>query len=832
MRQLTYALRRLARTPFVTVVAVLSLGLGIGANTAIFSLFNQILMRPLPVAAPEDLVNLGAPGSKSGSQSCNNSGDCDQVFSYPMYLDLARGQRVFAGIAAHRGFDANVGHAGETLTGEGIEVSGTYFGVLGLQPALGRLIAPADTDTVGGTPVVVLSHDYWTTRFNQDAAILGQSLVVNGQSLVVVGVAPPGFDGTTRGTRAQVFVPITLRGLMEPPFDGFDSRTNYWVYLFARRQPGVTLEAARDGINVPYQAILSEVELPLQAGSGEAERAEFVARRVTVEDGSRGQSYIFETAAVPLTILQAVTAVVLLIACANIANLLLARSAGRAGEMAVRLSIGASRAQLVRQLLVESCLLAFLGGAAGLLFLGWTIQLVTSRLPFGALDPAVSGIGSGVLLFTAGLSLATGVLFGVFPALHATRPDLASALKGQAGQPAGARSAARFRSALVVVQIALSMGLLTTAGLFTRSLLNVSRVDLGVEIDRVLTFRLDPQRNGYTPARARQLFDELMNRLTAVPGVASVSAARVPLIAGSNSSTSIVVEGHEPAEGERTSVSYNEISPGYFRTTGMPLLAGRDFTDADTATAPKVAIVNEAFTRRFNLGANPVGRRMRRGGRTGDLDTEIVGLVRDAAYSQVREQVPAVFFTPYRQNERIGALAFYVRATRDPEALLGSIRPIVASLDPNLPVQRLYTMTQQVSQNVSDDRLMSVLSASFAGLATALAAIGLYGVLAYTVSQRTREFGLRLALGASPGAVRRLVLRQVVRLTIAGGAVGLGLAVGVGRLAEANLFEMSAADPLVLASSMTALALVALAAGYFPSRRASRVDPMRALRWE
>jgi predicted permease len=832
MRQLTYALRRLARTPFVTVVAVLSLGLGIGANTAIFSLFNQILMRPLPVAAPEDLVNLGAPGSKSGSQSCNNSGDCDQVFSYPMYLDLARGQRVFAGIAAHRGFDANVGHAGETLTGEGIEVSGTYFGVLGLQPALGRLIAPADTDTVGGTPVVVLSHDYWTTRFNQDAAILGQSLVVNGQSLVVVGVAPPGFDGTTRGTRAQVFVPITLRGLMEPPFDGFDSRTNYWVYLFARRQPGVTLEAARDGINVPYQAILSEVELPLQAGSGEAERAEFVARRVTVEDGSRGQSYIFETAAVPLTILQAVTAVVLLIACANIANLLLARSAGRAGEMAVRLSIGASRAQLVRQLLVESCLLAFLGGAAGLLFLGWTIQLVTSRLPFGALDPAVSGIGFGVLLFTAGLSFATGVLFGVFPALHATRPDLASALKGQAGQPAGARSAARFRSALVVVQIALSMGLLTTAGLFTRSLLNVSRVDLGVEIDRVLTFRLDPQRNGYTPARARQLFDELMNRLTAVPGVASVSAARVPLIAGSNSSTSIVVEGHEPAEGERTSVSYNEISPGYFRTTGMPLLAGRDFTDADTATAPKVAIVNEAFTRRFNLGANPVGRRMRRGGRTGDLDTEIVGLVRDAAYSQVREQVPAVFFTPYRQNERIGALAFYVRATRDPEALLGSIRPIVASLDPNLPVQRLYTMTQQVSQNVSDDRLMSVLSASFAGLATALAAIGLYGVLAYTVSQRTREFGLRLALGASPGAVRRLVLRQVVRLTIAGGAVGLGLAVGVGRLAEASLFEMSAADPLVLASSMTALALVALAAGYFPSRRASRVDPMRALRWE
>jgi predicted permease len=831
MRQLTHAFRTLTRTPFVTVVAVLSLGLGIGANTAIFSFFSQILLRPLPVEAPEELVNLGAPGPKSGSQSCNNSGDCDAVFSYPMYLDLARDPQALAGIAAHRGFGANVGYAGETLNVEGIEVSGNYFGLLGLQPALGRLIAPADTGSVGGAPVVVLAHDYWTTRFNQNAGILGQPLVINGHPLTVVGVAPPGFDGTTRGTRAKVFVPITLRALMEPPFDGFENRSNYWAYLFARRRPGVTMEAVRDAIDVPYQALLREVELALQPEAGEARRAEFLARRITVDDGRRGQSYIFESAATPLSILQAVTIVVLFIACANIANLLLARSAARAGEMAVRLSIGASRWQLVRQLLLESCLLSGLGGIAGLVILSWTTSVMAARLPFGTLDPAVSEISLGVLLFAAGLSIATGVLFGLFPALHATRPDLASTLKGQAGQPSGARAAARLRTGLVVAQIALSMGLLTTAGLFARSLLNVSRVDLGVEIDRVLTFRLDPQRNGYTPARAQLLFEELITRLAATPGVADVSAARVPLIANSNSSTSIGVEGFDPAEGERTSTSYNEIAPGYFRTTGMPLLAGRDFSAADVAGAPNVAIVNEAFARRFELGANPVGRRMRRGS-DGAFDIEIVGLVRDAKYSRVRDAVPAVFFLPYRQEPRIGALAFYVKTRQDPEPLRDAIRPIVTSLDPNLPVLRLYTMEEQIAQNVSSDRVVSILSASFAGLATALAAIGLYGVLAYTVSQRTREFGLRMALGASPAGVQRLVLGQVLVMTLVGGAIGIGLAIGTGYYARTLLFEMRTADPLVLSASTAALALVSLAAGFVPSRRASRVDPMRALRWE
>jgi predicted permease len=830
MRQLTLGVRMLLKTPFVTTAAVLSLGLGIGANTAIFALFHQILLRPLPVASPAALVNLGAPGEKSGSQSCNNSGGCDEIFSYPMFLDLAREQQVFTGIAAHRLFTANVGYEGQTLSVDGAEISGSYFPVLGLNPIIGRLIAPDDTATVGDRPVAVLSEDYWASRFQRDPAVIGRTLVVNGQPLTVIGVTPQGFGGTTRGTRVKIFVPITMRSTMEPPFAGFEDRRSHWAYLFARLKPSVSIAAATAGINLPYSRIIKDVELPLQQGL-DGKEAEFLGKRVTVEDGSRGQSAIFEEAATPLTVLQAVAFVILLIACANVANLLLARAAGRAGEMAVRLSIGASRWQLVRQLLVESCLLAGLGGVAGLVILGWTIGLVTANLPLGTLDPTAAQLNWPALLFAAGLSISTGVLFGVFPAFHATRPDLATTLKGQAGQPSGARAAARYRTSLVVVQIALSVGLLASAGLFGKSLLNLSRVDLGVEIDQVITFGLNPQRNGYNLVRSQELFEQVMARLSAIPGVNAVAAARVPLIGNSTSNTGLDVEGHDLGEA-RTGTNYNEISPGYFQTVGMSFLAGRDFTDRDVVGAPKVAIVNEAFLRKFKITANPVGLRMRRGNDKVPWDIEIVGLVRDAKYNRVRDANPAVFFLPYRQNNRIGSLAFFARASGDPESLLGSIRPLIASLDPNLPVQRLQTMPQQVAENVAQDRLLSWLSAAIAGLATALAAIGLYGVLAYTVSQRTREFGLRMALGAAPAIVQRLVLRQVMWMTIIGGSIGLALAIGAGRLARSLLFEMSTVDPTVMVASLVTLTLVALAAGYIPARRASRVDPMQALRCE
>ena len=832
MRSLKFAVRTLLRTPFVTAIAVLSLALGIGANTAIFSLFNQLLLRPLPVESPSRLVNLGSPGPKSGSTSCNQAGDCDQVFSYRMFRDLEAAQRVFTGMAGHRLFSANIAYKDQTLHDEGVMVSGHYFGVLGLTPAQGRLIAPGDDRTVGESAVVVLSHEYWRRRFHQDPAIVGSVLVVNGQSMAIVGVAPEGFEGTTKGSKPKIFVPITMRGQMEPPFAAFDNRTNYWVYVFARLNPGTTIEQAATGINGPYTSILRDVEAPLQGGMSEATLARFTQKLVTVTDGRRGQSSIFEEASTPMILLMGITTIVLLIACANIANLLLARGAGRAGEMAVRLSIGAARGQLVRQLLLESCLLAVIGGAVGLLVTRWTIAAIIAMLPADAVESIAMDIDGAVLLFAALVSMATGVIFGLFPALHSTRPDLATTLKGQAGQPSGARSAAMFRKVLVTVQIALSMWLLASAGLFAKSLANVSRVDLGLEIGHLVTFALGPRRNGYTPERSRELFARVEERLAATPGVRSAAAARIPLLGNSNSNNGLTVQGFEAGPDTNTSASYNEVSPGFFKTVGVPLLAGRDFTDADTLGAPKVAIVNEAFTRKFQLGRDAVGKRMSRSRGTGPLDIEIVGIVRDAKYSKVRDVVPPVFFVPYRQNEQIGAMTFYARTEIEPEAFLKSVHNLVAGLDPQLPVEDLRTMPQQVRENVFLDRLISILTAAFAGLATVLAAIGLYGVLAFTITQRTREFGLRMALGAGPAGLRALVLKQVAWMTAIGGAVGLIVAVVALSFAASLLFELRSYDPLVLGASALVLAIVALGAGLIPALRASRIDPMRALRYE
>jgi predicted permease len=831
MLNLKYALRTLFRTPFVTVVAIVSLALGIGANTAIFSLFHEMLLRPLPVAESERLVNLGAPGPKPGSQSCNNAGDCEEVFSYQMFRDLERLQTPFTGIAGHRLFSANLAYQGQTLNAEGMLVSGSYFPVLGLQPTLGRLLGPGDDRAIGESRVVVLSHAYWQTRFGRTPDVLNQVLVVNGQHLTIVGVAPRGFEGTTLGGRPAVFVPITLNAFMSPGFEGFENRRSYWIYLFARLKPGLTVEQARRALEAPYRGIINDIEAPLQTGMSPAMLARFKARTVTVEQGAQGQSTVGREAGGPLTLLLAVTGLVLIIACANIANLLLARAAARASEMAVRLSLGASRGQLVRQLLTESCLLALLGGLAGLLVARWTLDLIAATLPGEAADTLNLSLETPVLLFAAAITLGTGVLFGLFPALHSTRPDLVTVLKGQTGQPSGSRSAARFRTSLATAQIALSMTLLVAAGLFTRSLMQISRIDLGLKVDNLVTFGISPELNGYTPDRSRILFERLEDDLRAMPGVVSATASLVPALSGSNWGSDVQVEGFESGPDIDNNARFNEVGAGYFRTMGIPLVAGREFTRADTLKAPKVAIVNERFAKKFNLGRDAVGKLIG-SGPDDTLDTEIVGLVQDAKYSEVKDEVPPLFFRPYAQDDGIGSSSFYVRTSLDPEEFLASVPKAVARLDPNLPVENLRTMPQQVRDNVFLDRFISVLSAAFASLATLLAAVGLYGVLAYTVAQRTREIGLRMALGAEPARVRAMVLRQVAMMTIVGGAIGLGAAFWLGRLSQSLLYQLEGHDPAVMAVSAVLLALVALAAGYVPASRASRVEPMRALRYE
>jgi predicted permease len=833
MIHLKHALRTLFKAPFVTGVAIVSLALGIGANAAIFSLFNQILVRPMPVAAPQQLVNLSAPGPKPGSQSCNQAGDCDAVFSYPMYRDLERVQTVFNGMAAHRLFGANLASRGQTQNGDGLLVTGSYFPVLGIRPALGRLLDPNDDRAVGESRVAVLSHAFWQTRFNASPNVLNDTIIVNGQSLTIVGVAPRGFDGTTLGSKPEVFVPITLRAYMNPGFEGFANRRSYWAYVFARLRPDVSIEKARAEINVKYKAIVNDVEAPLQRGLSDQTLARFKTKELLIAPGAQGQSSVHDEAREPLTLLLGVTGLVLLIACANIANLLLARAAARTGEMAIRLSIGASRWRLIAQLLTESCLLAIFGGIAGLFVATWTLRGMAAMLPAEPAAMIQVQLDTTALLFAAIVTIGTGVLFGIFPALHSSRPDLQSIIKGQAGQPSGARAAARFRTTLATAQIALSMALLVAAGLFTRSLLNVTRVDLGLKIDNLLTFGISPELNNYTPERSRQLFIQLEQELAALPGVTAVTASLVPAIAGSNWGSSVSVQGFPAGPDTDTNSRFNQIGPGYFRAMGIPLLAGREFTGADAGKSREVAIVNEAFAKKFNLGREAVGKLMSDdSGPNAKLDTEIVGLVQNAKYSEVKGEIPPLFFYPYRQNDTLGSINFYVRTSQEPEASFAAIRKTVATLDPNLPIEDLKTMPQVVRENVFLDRFISTLSAAFAILATLLAAVGLYGVLAYTVAQRTREIGLRMALGAAPGRVRIMLLKQVGLMTLVGGAIGLAAAWYLGRLAESQLYQLQGRDPLTLAASAVILSVVALAAGFIPAHRASQVDPMWALRYE
>ncbi len=830
LSNLRLAVRTLSKTPFVTAIAVLSLALGIGANTAIFSLFDRMLLRPLPVPDPGALVNLVAPGPKPGSNSCNQAGDCQSVFSYPMFRDLERVQTVFTGIAAHVITGVSLAARGQTLGSDGVLVSGSYFPVLGVQPALGRLFGPDDDKTPGAHDLVVLSHGFWSSHFGEQPTVLGESLIVNGRTMTIIGVVPRGFEGTTLGARPDVFLPLSMREQLVPGWKGLENRRSYWAYLFARLKPGVTREQAQAAMEPLYRAIILDVEAPLQTGLSDQTMARFKSKPLNLEPGERGQSDVRSEARAPLLLLLGVTALVLVTACANIANLLLARAAGRTQEMAVRLSIGAGRRQLLGQLLVESCTLALVGGLAGLLVSRWTLSGIAALLPPQAQAVMPSGVDPSVLLYALGLSLLTGLVFGLYPALHSSRPDLAGVLKGYSGQPAGARAASRFRTVLATSQIALSMALLVAAGLFTKSLYNVSRVDLGLATDRLVTFSIAPSLNGYTTAQSLAFFERAEDALAGLPGAATVSASTVQLIAGNNWNNSVAVQGFEAGPDTNTTSSFSLIGPDFFQTLGIPMIAGREFTRGDAAGTPKVAIVNQAFARKFNLGDRVIGTRMSTDRDSTDLDIEIVGLVQDAKYSEVKDAVPPQFFRPYRQGENVGAINFYVKAAGDAAALLGPAQAAVRALDPNLPVEGAKTMAQQVRENVFLDRMISTLSAGFAVLATILAAIGLYGVLAYTVTQRTREFGLRMALGADGASVRGMVLGHVGRMTAIGGVVGLAAAVGIGRLAQALLYELQGYDPLVLGASAVLLSLVAVAAGLLPALRASRIEPMIALR--
>ena len=835
MRNIVLAVRALARSPFVTVIAALSLGLGIGSNAAIYSIFHRMLRQDANVSDPGSLVNFSAPGPKNGSTSCGPAGDCDDVLSYPLFRDLQAAKPAsLTALVGHRDFSANVSYERQATSEHGLLISGNYFPTLGERPALGRLLAPSDDETKGAHPVVVLGYRYWETKLGADLSAIGKVLTVNGQPQTIVGVAARGFDGTTVGARPAFYSPLAMAGVVgTSTARDIDNRRSYWIYAFGRLAPGATITQASTAINAIYSPIIQDVEVPLQKSMRDSVMARFRAKQLVLSDGRRGQSDFGDDIGGPIIMLFTITGLVLLIACANIANLLMARATNREMEMAMRVSLGATRPRLLGQLLTESVTLSLVGGLASLLFASWTIKGITALLPAEVRTELALGMSWPAAAFAAALALATGLAFGLFPALHSTRPNLVTALHNASGKHSGGRTARRFRTSLATAQIALAMALLMAAGLFLKSLYKISRVELGVRVEKLVRFSLRPEASGYDSTRMRSLFDRVEEELGALPGATGVTSSMVPIIAGSNWNNSVKVEGYESAENRDAQSSFNGIGAAFFRTTGEPLLAGRDFTNADDLSRPKVAIVNEAFAKKFGLGANPVGKRMAaRSGDTVSLDIEIVGLARDAKYSHVKRDTPPVYFTPYRQLRNVGEMNFYLRTGGDPATMLRAVRGVVQRLDPMLPVENLKTMPEEIRENTFEDRMFSTLTSTFALLATLLAAIGLYGVLAYAVAQRTREIGVRMALGAGARQVRRMVLRQVGVMVLIGGAIGIAGAMALGKVAQSMLYRMSGADPVVMISAIVVLSLVGLAAGYVPAWRASRVDPMQALRYE
>jgi predicted permease len=836
VQDIRYALHGFAVRPTFAAVIVLTLAVGIGVNVAIYAIFDGMLLRPVPAAhSPDELVNLAAPGPdlKPGSLSCDLAGDCQDVFSYPMFRDLERVQEPFTGIAAHRMVETNLAFHGETLSGTGVLVSGSYFGVLGIQPAHGRLLGPQDDTADGSADSVVLSHRYWQNALGADPGVVGQALVVNGRPLTIVGVAAREFQGTSRPAVPDVFVPITFRWRDERgALPNFDDRRNYWVYLFARLKPGVSAAQAEAAINRPYRAILNDVEAPLQLGMSEQALAQFRVKTLTVKPGARGQSWILDGSGVPLSILLVAATTVLLIACVNIANLMLTRGATRVGEMAVRLSIGAAPSRLVALLFVESALLALAAALVSLPLTLATLRWIETLVPAEQAASFDFGLNSGLAGIAVVVALLCALMFALFPVLKLARTQPGQVLHSQSTRSTGGKAANRFRVALVTAQIALSMMLLVLAGLLAQSLANAARVDLGIRVESLLSFTISPARNGYTPADSAALFDRIEEEVAARPGITSVASSFLTLLANNSTNRDVRTPGFEPSPGTRPIAHFNGVSPGFFATLDIPLLAGRDFRDADTGLdRPKVAIVNRRFVEYFGLGANAVGTQIGVG-EGNALDVEIVGVVRDAKYNNVKDPIRPQIFRPRGQFEGVGTLTFYLRNVGEPEAALASIRNVVTRLDSSLPIMSMQTVDRQVRENLFLDRFMGKLAGALAVLATLLAAVGLYGVLSYMVAQRTREIGLRMALGAPPAQLRGMVLRQVSRMAAIGGAIGLGAAVLLGQAARALLFGVQVSDPLVLLAAIGVLAAIVFTAGYLPARRASRIDPVVALRSE
>jgi predicted permease len=714
MANLRVILRGLGRNPVFTLIAILSLALGIGANTAIFSMLDQVLLRTLPVKNPHELAFLYHPGPTQGSTSTDESGS--PSFSYPAFKEMQKEQTPFTALAGARGTGVSLSYKNAASSGQAHQVSGNYFDVLGVRPAMGRLLTEDDDRTPGGGPVVVLGYSYWTSKFNNDPSVLNQQIIVNGFPMTIVGVAQKGFLSEKLGTTPDIFVPLTMRKEMDPGWNAFTNRQNYWLPVFGRMKPGMTLKRAETEINVTYAGQLQQdIALLKQPKPDLLER--FKAKRVILKEGQYGRGGLRNEAQSPIYILMGITVLVLLIACANVANLQLARAAARTREVAVRLAMGASRGRLIGQLLLESCIVAIAGGLFGLITAYWTLRFITTAFPDKAnMGFLTSTIDMRVLLFCLACSVATRSVVRTLSG--AASYQAGSDIRHSKRNPVRLRRADRISSASRWSRhrFAISLLLLVAAGLLGRTLINLNRVDLGIRSDHLLTWLLMPRLNQYSDERARTFFEQVNERLKAIPGATMITLQPGFRDCGQQLQPNITVEGFTPQSDGDDNSNFNLVGPDYFRTMGVALVAGREITEADGPNAPKVAVVNEAFVRKFLPNQNPIGRRMARGGgKDVKLEIEIVGVVKDFKYSSLKEAPKTVFYLPHRQVKSQSALYYYVRTGIEPTQVIGQVRRIVSELDPNLPIRDLKTMETQIEENLFAERLLSQLTVSFCG---------------------------------------------------------------------------------------------------------------------
>jgi putative ABC transport system permease protein len=825
-----YGLRMMAKNPGFTAIAVLTLALGIGANTAIFSLLNQVLLRKLPVKNPDELVLLRSPGPKQGHVW--SDGDDSEIFSYPLYKGIAKNTTVFDGVIARYQFPASVSDHGQTDRASGELVSGNYFEMLGVQAAVGRVLGPSDDDKPGAHPVAVLSHGYWQQHFGADPGVLNRTLLINGTEMTIVGVTQAGFLGIQVGQSPDVFVPITMKAQMTPLRSGLDDWNDYWIAILARRKPGISMQQAEAGINVEYRALL-EQQLPTIKHWDEKKRSEFLGKKVILASGAQGRITLQRDSGRALEAMFAMVALVLLIACTNVANLLLAQGAARQREFAIRSSLGASPARMMRQIMAESLLCAVAGGALGLVLGLWLMGVLTQAVVSEAgILGITSKMDSHVLGFAVGATLLSGLLFGLIPAWRVTSTAISQNLKEQGSTGSAGPAHVRFRKFLIAGQVAFTILLVAGAALFTRTLWNLRKQNLGLNTENLVSFSIQPQLNGYNQQKTVALVDRLRERLAALPGVRGVGTSEIAVLTGTDMGGNITVEGRQSLGPDEDHVNFDAISPNFFSTMGVPLLSGREFTDGDTATTTKVAVISESMAKAFLPNRDPIGVRFAQGGPESKLDIVIVGVVKDSKQDHVRAQNRPFFFLPYAQTSSLFAMTFYVRTQQDPLVVSTALREAVRQQDATLPVYELKTMTRVLDEDLFIERVIAALSASFGGLAALLAALGIYGVLAYLVVQRTREIGIRLALGASSGHVRGSVYKEVGFMVLAGALVGLPAAYGLARLSQTLLFGVKAGDPWIYVVSLLLIGGVALGACYLPSRRAIRIDPIVALRYE